>query len=157
MAKECRPKFQVVDDILTELVNINNKLAEKALADSNAQYEKVRNAEFALIGAAAAILLFLGFLVQKNIVTALRSASEAMDKIGAGDFRGDVLAVGNDEVAAMMKSLAKAQAELRSVMSNVVQLAESVAATAEELATAAARLFQRRESGRCHLGGGGSD
>ena len=146
MSKECRPKFQVVDDILTELVNINNKLAEIALANSNAQYDKVRNTEFALIGAAAALLLALGFMVQKNIVTALRSAGDAMDKIGAGDFRGDVLAVGNDEVAAMMKSLAKAQNELRSVMGNVVQLAESVAATAEELATAAAEVSSSVEN-----------
>ena len=146
MAKECRPKFQITDDLLSELVSINSKEAKKALDYSNLEYQKVRNIEFSVIGAAAAILLFLGFLVQKNIVTALRSAGEAMDKIGAGDFRGDVLAVGNDEVAAMMKSLAKAQTELRTVMSNVVQLAESVAATAEELATAAAEVSSSVEN-----------
>ena len=99
MAKECRPKFQIADDLLSELVSINTKAAEEALANSNTQYQRVRNTEFAVIGAAAAFLLFLGFMVQNTIVTALRHAGEAMNKIGDGDFRGEIIAEGQDEVA----------------------------------------------------------
>nr|WP_158300892.1 methyl-accepting chemotaxis protein [Chromobacterium sp. ATCC 53434] len=134
MAKQCRPLFTAVDDILTELSDINTKLADKALVDAQGQYQHVRNIAIVVLAIGLVLLLGLGLAIQGGIVGSLRIAGAAMEKIGGGDLTGEIRPQGRDEVADMMRSLADTQQRLRGTVGEIVRSAASVAATSEELA-----------------------
>ncbi|PHV11363.1 methyl-accepting chemotaxis protein [Chitinimonas sp. BJB300] len=141
MAAECRPKFQVADDALTELVKINQGLAEKSISNASTTYEGARKFIIGSIIIAAIVLLSLGLIVQNGIVAALKRGSVALSKIGSGDFSGAIDAQGNDEIANMMKSLATMQSQLRTTMTAIVQSAQTVASSAEELNAATVEVL----------------
>ncbi|MGC0151963.1 methyl-accepting chemotaxis protein [Chromobacterium vaccinii] len=134
MAKQCRPLFTAADDILTELSDINTKLADKALVDAQGQYQHVRNIAIVVLAIGLVLLLGLGLAIQGGIVGSLRIAGAAMEKIGGGDLTGEIRSQGRDEVADMMRSLADTQQRLRGTVGEIVRSAASVAATSEELA-----------------------
>ncbi|MGQ5524328.1 methyl-accepting chemotaxis protein [Chitinimonas sp. PSY-7] len=140
MAAECRPKFQVADDALSELVNINQGLAEKSIANASATYESARQFIIISIVLAAIVLMSLGLVVQNGIVAALRKGSTALSKIGSGDFSGHIEVNGKDEIAGMMKSLSGMQTQLRTTMTGIVQSAQTVASSAEELTAATVQV-----------------
>ncbi|WP_434629225.1 HAMP domain-containing methyl-accepting chemotaxis protein [Chromobacterium sp. CV08] len=134
MAKQCRPLFQAADDVLTELANINTKLADQAQQDAQTKYQQVRMTAISVLLIGLLLLIGLGLAVQNGIVGSLRVAGAAMDKIGVGDLTGDIRPQGRDEVADMMRSLAGTQQRLRGAVGEIIRSAASVAATSEELA-----------------------
>ncbi|MGC0151962.1 methyl-accepting chemotaxis protein [Chromobacterium vaccinii] len=134
MAKQCRPLFQAADDVLTELANINTKLADQAQQEAEAKYQQVRMMAISVLVLGLLLLLGLGLSIQAGIVGSLRAAGVAMDKIGNGDLTGDIRPQGRDEVADMMRSLAATQQHLRGAVGEIIRSAASVAATSEELA-----------------------
>ncbi|WP_264373001.1 methyl-accepting chemotaxis protein [Chromobacterium rhizoryzae] len=134
MAKECRPKFQVADDIMSEIVAINVKLADQALQDAAAKYERARNTVVAVLVAAVLVLLSLGVVIQNGIIGSLKKGMAALFQLGNGDLTGTIEVQGRDEVAQMMQSLSDTQKKLRVTVGDIINSASSVAATAEELA-----------------------
>ncbi len=134
MAKECRPKFQAVDDIMSQIVDINVKGADKALKDADAKYQHARNVVIGVLVVALLILLALGLMIQNGIIGSLKSAMAALFQLGSGDLGGEIKVQGKDEVAQMMQSLADTQKKLRVTVGDIINSATSVAATAEQLA-----------------------
>ncbi|OHX16290.1 methyl-accepting chemotaxis protein [Chromobacterium sphagni] len=134
MAKECRPLFTAADDILTELSNINIKLADKALDDAQAQYQRVRAMAISVLVVGLVLLTGLGLAIQNGIIGSLKTAGEAMVRIGTGDLNGEIRPLGKDEIAGMMQSLADTQQRLRKTVGEIMRAATNVAATSEQLA-----------------------
>ncbi|WP_065202415.1 methyl-accepting chemotaxis protein [Chromobacterium subtsugae] len=134
MAKECRPLFTAADDILKELSDINIKLADKALDDAQAQYQRVRSMAIGVLVVGLVLVTGLGLAIQNGIVGSLKSAGEAMVRIGNGDLNGEIRPQGKDEIAGMMQSLADTQQRLRKTVGDIMRAATNVAATSEQLA-----------------------
>ncbi|WP_052941710.1 methyl-accepting chemotaxis protein [Chromobacterium subtsugae] len=134
MRNECRPKFQEVDGILTELADINIKLADKALDDAQAQYQRVRSMAIGVLVVGLVLVTGLGLAIQNGIVGSLKMAGEAMVRIGNGDLNGEIRPQGKDEIAGMMQSLADTQQRLRKTVGDIMRAATNVAATSEQLA-----------------------
>ncbi|MEO4027039.1 methyl-accepting chemotaxis protein [Chromobacterium vaccinii] len=134
MRTECRPKFQQIDGILTELADINIKLADKALDDAQGKYQTLRTMAISVLVVGLVALAVLGLAIQTGIVGSLKEACRAMEKMGSGDLTGEVKVSGRDEIAEMMRSLAETQQRLRTTVGEIIRSAASVAATSEQLA-----------------------
>ncbi|MDH0343393.1 MULTISPECIES: methyl-accepting chemotaxis protein [Chromobacterium] len=134
MRTECRPKFQIADDIMSQIVDINIKVADQALKDAAAKYERARNTVMVVLAAAVIVLLALGVMIQNGIVGSLKKGMAALFQLGSGDLTGEIEVQGKDEVAQMMQSLSDTQKKLRVTVGDIINSASSVAATAEELA-----------------------
>ncbi|MDF0606833.1 methyl-accepting chemotaxis protein [Neisseriaceae bacterium TC5R-5] len=134
MRNECRPTFQKVDDIMSEIVDINIKLGDKSQEEALRKYEAARTTIITVLVVGIVILLLFGLAIQKGVIGSLRIASAALTKIGQGDLTGKIETKGKDEVAQMLTSLATTQANLRNTVREIVQSASAVAATSEELA-----------------------
>ncbi|WP_052942307.1 methyl-accepting chemotaxis protein [Chromobacterium violaceum] len=134
MSKQCRPLFTAADDILTELSNINIKLADKSLDDAQGKYQALRTMSITVLAVGLVVLTALGLAIQTGIIGSLKEACRAMEKMGGGDLTGDIKAQGRDEVADMMRSLADTQIRLRDTVGEIIRSAASVAATSEQLA-----------------------
>ncbi|OQS34042.1 HAMP domain-containing methyl-accepting chemotaxis protein [Chromobacterium haemolyticum] len=134
MSKECRPKFQVVDDIMSQIVDINIKVADKAKETADQEYQRARNTTIVVLVAAVVVLLMLGLMIQNGIIGSLKKGMAALFQLGSGDLSGEIEVQGKDEVALMMQSLSDTQKKLRVTVGDIINSASSVAATAEELA-----------------------
>ncbi|WP_337883544.1 methyl-accepting chemotaxis protein [Chromobacterium haemolyticum] len=134
MRTECRPKFQIADDIMSQIVDINVKSADQALKDAAAKYERARNVVIGVLVAAIIVLLALGVMIQNGIVGSLKKGMAALFQLGSGDLTGEIEVQGKDEVAQMMQSLSDTQKKLRVTVGDIINSASSVAATAEQLA-----------------------
>ncbi|MGR2664428.1 MCP four helix bundle domain-containing protein, partial [Chromobacterium haemolyticum] len=134
MRTECRPKFQIADDIMSQIVDINVKSADQALKDAAAKYERARNVIIGVLVAAVIVLLALGVMIQNGIVGSLKKGMAALLQLGSGDLTGEIEVQGKDEVAQMMQSLSDTQKKLRVTVGDIINSASSVAATAEQLA-----------------------
>ncbi|MBT2869009.1 methyl-accepting chemotaxis protein [Chromobacterium violaceum] len=134
MSKQCRPLFTAADDILTELSNINIKLADKSLEDAQGKYQALRTMSITVLVVGLVVLTALGLAIQTGIIGSLKEACRAMEKMGSGDLTGDIKAQGRDEVADMMRSLSDTQIRLRNTVGEIIRSAASVAATSEQLA-----------------------
>ncbi|WP_052717589.1 methyl-accepting chemotaxis protein [Chromobacterium vaccinii] len=134
MTKQCRPLFNAADAILTELSDINIKLADKALDDAQGKYQALRTMSITVLVVGLVVLAALGLAIQAGIVGSLKQACLAMEKMGGGDLTGEVKVSGRDEIAVMMRSLADTQQRLRTTVGEIIRSAASVAATSEQLA-----------------------
>ncbi|UJB30699.1 methyl-accepting chemotaxis protein [Chromobacterium sp. Beijing] len=134
MAKECRPKFQVVDDIMSQIVDINVKVSDQALKNAADKYQQARNTIVTVLVIALIVLFLLGMTIQNGIIGSLKKGMEALFQLGSGDLTGTIEVQGRDEVAQMMQSLSDTQKKLRVTVGDIINSASSVAATAEELA-----------------------
>ncbi|WP_162897068.1 methyl-accepting chemotaxis protein [Chromobacterium rhizoryzae] len=134
MRSECRPKFQIADDIMSQIVGLNVKLADQSLKDSEDKYQHSRNVIIGVLVAAVIVLLALGVMIQNGIVGSLKKGMAALFHLGSGDLTGTIEVQGKDEVAQMMQSLSDTQKKLRVTVGDIINASSRVAATAEQLA-----------------------
>ena len=82
----------------------------------------------------------LAVLVVRRILRDLRGVRSALVAMADGDLTVSAGVVGRDEVAQMAAALDEAQANLRTVMGDVVESSQTVAAAAEELAASSSQV-----------------
>ncbi|KFB68760.1 response regulator [Candidatus Accumulibacter vicinus] len=90
MAGECRPKFQVADDILSEIVEINLARSEQAIKGLRQQGNDVRDVEIAVLAVTGALLLILGMAVLRSTLRQLGGeparVRDVMKRLSNGDL-----------------------------------------------------------------------
>jgi len=92
----------------------------------------------ALVGALGAFALAIG--VARSIARRLGQVSAALSAAGDGDLTVASDVTGNDEVGRLAVDLTRTQESLRSLVSGVVETAQTVAAAAEELSAASSQV-----------------
>jgi methyl-accepting chemotaxis protein len=96
--------------------------------------------------AAAALAVWLSWLMQKRMVLELQRAAKAAQDVAAGDLTQDTRTDRQDEVGDLMHALAAMQISLSNVVSHVRQGSESVATASAEIAQGNNDLSARTES-----------
>ncbi|WP_300455404.1 response regulator [Accumulibacter sp.] len=90
MAGECRPKFQVADDILSEIVDINLARSEQAIKVLRQQGNDVRDIEIAVLVVTGALLLILGTAILRSTLRQLGGeparVRDVMQRLSGGDL-----------------------------------------------------------------------
>ena len=89
--------------------------------------------------------LALVLLVVRLIVSTVREVQKSVDALAAGDLTVIPQVDTKDELGRMAASLADAQASLRGVLSAVVESADAVAASSEELSATSAQISASAE------------
>ncbi|MDD2880015.1 MAG: methyl-accepting chemotaxis protein [Rhodoferax sp.] len=120
-------------------------------AEATATAAQVRsrntNVVLTLLGLlAAAVAVWLSWVMQKKIVNELQRASQVASDVAAGNLTVDTSTARADEVGDLMRALATMQASLISVVSHVRQGSESVATASAEIAQGNQDLSDRTES-----------
>jgi methyl-accepting chemotaxis protein len=140
--------FQVLDDHLSDLVNLNADLAEKN------QAEGVRQSGNSEILVSVLLLLGLGFgigsswLIVRSLTKELggepRDIGLLANRIADGDLLSTVEVKAGDATS-VTAAMARMQTSLRSVVNNVRTGAESVSTASSEIAQGNSDLSQRTE------------
>ncbi|SHH60915.1 methyl-accepting chemotaxis protein, partial [Jatrophihabitans endophyticus] len=92
-----------------------------------------------------ALALGLGYLVANAIARNARRVQSTTDALAAGDLNASAGLTSNDELGRMGASLDAALGRIREVMSTVVQNADALAGSAEELSATSAQIASSAE------------
>ena len=106
-----------------------------------------------VVGALAVVLAtLLALLAARSVVRPLRRVEAALEAAGQGDLTFDTGVTQRDEVGEMAASLAAMQTNLRRVLSSVVESADAVAASSEELSANSAQISASAEETSAQAG-----
>ncbi|SHH17539.1 methyl-accepting chemotaxis protein, partial [Jatrophihabitans endophyticus] len=138
----------ISDKLATTLDNlVTSESAEAADRDKQAQaaYHSQVVVAVVLLAVGIALALGLGYLVATAIARNTRKVQEATEALAAGNLNASAGLTSNDELGRMGASLDAAVANLRQVMSTVVENADSLAGSAEELSATSAQIASSAE------------
>ncbi|MBG6082154.1 methyl-accepting chemotaxis protein [Rubrivivax gelatinosus] len=118
------------------------------LADASALAANLR---LGLTVLAVAVLLPALWLTLRSVCEPLQTAVAAADRIARGDLGEDLATEGQDETAALLRSLQQMQLALRRLVGQVRESAESIQTASGEVAAGNADLSQRTEEQASNL------
>jgi len=145
---EAAPAFKKADDLLSELVDFNVKLGDKAYADSDAVADQARNILIAVSLTALVLSIGGALVVSRSITRPLGGEPEDIvhtaDAIAAGDLTTALRVQPGDTESAMAR-LAAMRGALTGIVGGVRMNAESVATASAQIAQGNQDLSQRTE------------
>lgn len=138
--------FDVVDKLLTELVEFNKSLAKNTYKESDVIVEQIKTVNIILLIAGVVICSVLAFLITRGLLRQLGGepsyAADVITQVAAGDLSVKVNTQGNDStsmlasIKAMVEKLSAIVNEVRSAADNISSASEEVSATAQSISQA---------------------
>lgn len=133
-AAATKAAYEKASSELTDLKEMNIKSAEAASAAGDAQTDRIIFIYIALIVVIFVISTVIAFKLSSYIANMLNIMRQATDKLRAGDFRITPRAItASDEFGAMADSLTEMRNNINSILKKILESAETVASSSEEL------------------------
>jgi methyl-accepting chemotaxis protein len=140
MKTETLRTFQNARDLYTEIINLNEKMAQKTYSDSDAVYNKARTLLISLVCASLVIGVLLGMMIAKMVARPLIQAVGVLKTVADGDLTKKLDIDTKDEVGQMALALNRAIESMRSTLDEVRGSADNVASSAQQLAASSEEL-----------------
>ncbi|WP_440029552.1 methyl-accepting chemotaxis protein [Chromobacterium amazonense] len=145
MAEKGRPTFEVANNILSELIDINVQLSEKALADGKATSSSTLQFIVLISGAAVLMCLGMALLVTRSILNQLGGdptyAMQVVTRVADGDLAVPIQLRANDTTS-LLYSIKGMAHRLSDTLAEVSSMSESIGAASEQVASTASSLAQ---------------
>jgi methyl-accepting chemotaxis protein len=145
MNEEAKKSFQVLDDHLSDLVDLNAKIAESTNKDAAKSANTTRVYSISLIVAAVLVSVALGFAITASITGPLQEGILFSKAVAAGDLTASIDVDGRDEVSRLMQALMSMKEALVKVVTSVREGSQSVATASAEIAQGNSDLSSRTE------------
>ncbi|WP_318013535.1 methyl-accepting chemotaxis protein [Paucibacter sp. Y2R2-4] len=145
MNTEVSKTFQVADDLLSDIVNLNIELGRQSNTDADETARLVRIISLAVIFAAVAVSIGLSMWIIRTVTAPLSYARERLADLSHGDLSMAIRTESKDETGQLLQDMEAVRHHLHSVVSTVRDNSESVATGAGEIAQGNADLSQRTE------------
>jgi methyl-accepting chemotaxis protein len=128
-----------------EMVALNGKLTEAAVANAESAYANTRNLVLLLAIAAFVLASTVGVAVTRSITVPISQAVEVARRVANRDLSVKVDARGDDETAQLLQALRAMTESLASVVSSVRNGSDSLASAATQIASGNSDLSSRTE------------
>jgi methyl-accepting chemotaxis protein len=136
--KEVEPLTKNVTGNLRILMDYYTDLAKQTNTDNYQQIELAMKIILGIILISFVILCLIGWYIAKGITSPLHTMVLFCEKLSAGDFRNHPTElVRKDEFGQLAEALVNTRTSIRTLMKNVNESAEQVAASSEELTASA--------------------
>jgi len=140
--------FNVVDETLRKLIEVNDKGAEVSHTTAKSTYSEARTWVIGFLCSVVAIAALLALLISRSVTKQLggepSEAAEVARAVASGDLSGRIDVKSGDTVS-VMAQLKLMQASLVNVVSNVRSGSESVATASAQIAQGNQDLSSRTE------------
>jgi methyl-accepting chemotaxis protein len=149
-SQEAIKAFQICDDLLTEIVNINQALGKKAYDDSDAIVAEISKFLMGITLGISIIFLLMGIGLSKALSSGLGRANTALEQISKGNLIALIKVNGTDEIESMLSNMQVMQKNLvntiKQIMSNADQVASAAAQLAQSSSEVSASVIQQVEA-----------
>ena len=142
---EATKSFQVADDILSDIVNINQALGKEAYDNSDAAAASLRRNAVVLMLLGMVLSAALGIWISRGITRPLNQAVAIARRIANRDLTGEIKASSNDETGQLLQAMGDMQSSLVKVVGEVRSNSESVSSASTQIAQGNLDLSQRTE------------
>ncbi|MFI7599558.1 methyl-accepting chemotaxis protein [Actinoplanes sp. NPDC049681] len=130
---------------LEQLAMQEEDAARARAADAASTYESARTFVIVTLLVGLALATLLGLAIARGIVSRVRSVSQVIDSIAAGDLTRTASMKSKDEVGRMADQLDRATATLRSTISRITGSSHTLAGSAQEMAEVSTRIAVNAE------------
>ncbi|RWU21101.1 methyl-accepting chemotaxis protein [Pseudomonas alkylphenolica] len=130
---EMNPRADELSKALAELIELNNRGANQAAANSVDVFNSARSGVIAALLLVALASCVVAVSLIRSIVLPLRQSVQLAETVATGNLTTPVVAIGNDEPARLMNALATMQSNLRSTIMAIAESSNQLASAAEEL------------------------
>ncbi|ADG05012.1 methyl-accepting chemotaxis protein [Kyrpidia tusciae] len=132
--QQVTPKRTEVNNVIAELVQSNAQMAEDIKKEADAMYRRVQFTFVIVIVAGVGLSLGLNLLVSRTITKPLALVTAAAGRVAEGDLRGETVTVNTrDEIGRLTDSFNQMAGNLKSLLRQIADAAESVASASEEM------------------------
>jgi len=135
-----RSEADAIDNAMTDLSQLKEKLGEQAYNESDVVYAQSRTLMICAILCGLVIGMVIGVVTARIISRPLTQAVDVLNQVAAGDFTKTLDLDTKDEVGKMARALNQAVAGIRGALSDVRSVADSVASAAQQLSAASEEI-----------------
>ncbi|WP_422419447.1 methyl-accepting chemotaxis protein [Pseudomonas sp. GZD-222] len=130
---EMNPRADALSKALADLIELNNRGANGAAANSVEVFQSARSGVIGalLLVALASCVVAIGLI--RSIVLPLRQSVQLAETVATGNLTTRIVLTGNDEPARLMGALATMQSNLRDTIMSIAESSNQLASAAEEL------------------------
>ncbi len=150
MKGEAATTFQVVDDLLSKLVDINQGLGKQAFDESDVIASDITTATYTILAISVLLSLLLGWLLSSSINQPLLAIMQDLQQLAQGRLTAPDQAEGNDELTRMQQAMISTRRSLRDIVSTMQHAAESLTASASQLGRRPSRSIPAPSSSPRH-------
>ncbi|MBB6624549.1 methyl-accepting chemotaxis protein [Clostridium gasigenes] len=129
--------------ILDELITINIKTAEQANLNNISQFNIVKNAIIIYTAIAFLFIIFMAYILIKNIMDPLYNIKDLAERISSYDFSEHIIITGKDEFGQTALALNSAQENISSLVKVIMENAQDMSASSEELSATVQELSSK--------------
>lgn len=128
---------------LEKCIEINQKLAAEANLDNIAQFNKVRYTIITYTTIAFFIIIFMAYILSKNISDPLNKIKELANRLSSYDFSTPLNITREDEFGQTAVALNAAQHNVNSLLKVIMENAQEIGASSEELSATVEELSSK--------------
>ena len=135
--------YRLIEKDLGEIVKINKDKAKEANDEGSVIASRILKVTSGAMALAVVLGVLISITVTRNIVGPLVHAVKELGRIAAGDMTSKISAVGSDESAAMMRSLAAVQTELSGMVAQLQGTARHLHSSVHDVTESSHQLSSR--------------
>lgn len=135
-----------VQQSLTDLVSLNEQIAQKSKADTDILYIKSTKIMVTIIISALIITIILGILLTLIITRPLNQGLKFAEAFGNGDLTQQINIDRKDEIGLLTKALNKAVHNTQNLLKEIVANSSDLSAASEELSATVEEVLAQTQS-----------
>jgi len=151
IAEELIPAMESYLEAINAYADYTHDSLGKAVAQTQGQARDTRTLIVALLGVATLLGVAVAMIITRSVTAPLDAARQHTALIAEGDLTAPLRAEGQDELAALSRSLAEMQQRLSGTIASVRGAAEQVRLASSEIATGNQDLSNRTEQAASSL------
>ena len=124
-------------------IDANTKAAEQANLNNKAQFNSVKSLTIIYTAAAFFIILFMAYILSKNILSPLRKIKEFAERLSTYDFSAPIVITRKDEFGQTGRALNVAQENVSSLVKVIIENSQDLSAASEELSATVEEISLR--------------
>ncbi|WP_426162419.1 methyl-accepting chemotaxis protein [Pseudoduganella sp. R-34] len=137
--------FQVADDLLSDLVNINEELGHEAFENSQAVASAVHIESITVLLLGAILGTGLGYWITRSIAKPMGEAVQVAQTVAAGDLTSNIEVRSADEAGQLLQALRQMNGSLTSMVGDVLDGTSLIASASKQISAGNADLSSRTE------------
>ena len=132
-------------DNLEKAVQVNQKLAERANLDNNAEFARVTNQIIIFTVIAFLIGISIAYMLSRSIINSLNRTKELAERLANYDFRTSIKVISNNEFGQTGTALNIAQENIRGLIKVIMENSQDISASSEELSATVEELSSKAD------------
>ncbi len=145
MNNETTQLFQTVDDVLSDIVDVNDQLATEAYDQSDVAANRAQQILIGLLIAAVLVSVLIAFLITRGLLRQLGGepafAAQVLSRVAAGDL-GVTIPLRNNDTSSMLAAMKSMVEKLSQIIGEVRGSANALTSASEEVSATAQSLSQ---------------